>query len=321
MLIVSFCWMLLPQILYLFLWVVVRIFQYHLPWKPFAWASLFLIAGWWGIYAYGHYIGRFCFQVKPVTFSHALVPKAFNGYRIVQISDLHLQGWAGEKEKLQKAVERINSLQPDLIVFTGDLVSFDFHELDPFVDVLQKLKATDGVVSVMGNHDYSPYHRGLSSGERAKKVDSLLVAQRDKLGWNLLLNSNVSIRRGTDSIAILGVENQSCGVHQIVRRGNLKQAMEGTDGMFRILLSHDPSHWREEVLEKTDIPLMLSGHTHAMQIRIFGFTPSRWAYPECAGRYDEGGQTLYVNIGLGGTLVPIRIGANPEITEITLKRE
>lgn len=288
--------------------------------KPFALASFVALLVWWGACAYGHYFGRFCFQVKQVSYSHVLVPEAFNGYRIVQISDLHLQSWEGKKDLLQRVVDRINALHPDLIVFTGDLVSFDYRELEPFTDVLRRLNARDGVVSVMGNHDYSPYHRGLTPAQRSQKVDSLIVMQRECLGWKLLLNENVLLRRGDDSMAVVGVENQSCGTHRIVRRGRLQQAIDGTEGLFKILLSHDPSHWRAEVLSKTDIPLMLSGHTHAMQFRLCGFTPSKWAYPECDGRYDEEGQTLYVNIGLGGTLLPMRIGANPEITEIILRR-
>lgn len=197
-------------------------------------------------------------------------------------------------------------------------MSFDFHELEPLADVLKAMHATDGVVSILGNHDYDPYAPGLSPRERQARVDTLAHMQRHLLGWHLLLNEHMIIRRGTDSLAILGVENQSCGAHQVIRRGDLHRAMQGTDGMFRILLSHDPSHWRAEVLGQTDIPLTLSGHTHAMQFRILGFTPSRWVYPECDGRYDEQGQTLYVNIGLGGTL-PMRIGATPEITLITLR--
>ena len=311
--IVSLFWLLVPQVAYVMSWTVARIFHHSLPWRPFAWGSLALLALWWAVFLYGNRVGRFRSEVKSWEYACDSLPAAFEGYRIVHISDLHLDGWRGKREKLQRVIDRIQALEPDLIVFTGDLVSFDYHELAPFADMLASLHARDGVVSVLGNHDYAPYAPGLSPRERQAKVDSLADMQRRVLGWNLLQNAHHIVRRGTDSLAVIGVENQSCGTHRIIRRGNLPLAMQGTEGMFRILLSHDPSHWRAEVVGKTDIPLTLSGHTHAMQLRILGFTPSRWIYPECDGRYDEAGQTLYVNIGLGGTL-PMRIGATPEIT-------
>ncbi|MBP5619248.1 MAG: metallophosphoesterase [Bacteroidaceae bacterium] len=317
-LVVSIFWLLVPQIVYVLGWLGARLLHGHLPWRPFAWASLIILGLWWGLYLYGHYWGRFTYEVKRVEYSSRQVPQGYEGYRIVHISDFHLDGWAGHEKRLEEVVQTINGMKPDLICFTGDLVSFDYREVVPFVAVLRQLRASDGVVSILGNHDYNPYMRGLEPRQRQEFVDSLVRVQREELGWHLLLNEHMILHRGKDSLAILGVENQSCGAHQIIRRGRLHEAMEGTEGMMRILLSHDPSHWRAEVVGQTDIPLTLSGHTHAMQFRIMGFTPSRWIYPECDGRYDEGDQTLYVNIGLGGTL-PMRIGATPEITEIVLK--
>lgn len=316
--IVSLFWILLPQLVYAVLWPVVRLFHGHLAWRPFAWAGVALLSLWWVLFVWGNRVGRFRYEVKLVDFVHQALPPAFNGYRIVHISDLHLDGWQGQTARLQHIVDSINRLEPDLIVFTGDLVSFDYRELAPHSAVLASLRARDGVVSILGNHDYDPYAPHLTSQERQQKVDSLIAMQCNELGWNLLLNEHLILRRGHDSLAIIGVENQSCGAHKVIRRGRLAQAMQGTEGMFRILLSHDPSHWRAEVLGQTDIPLTLSGHTHAMQFRLFGFTPSRWIYPECDGRYNQDGQTLYVNIGLGGTL-PMRIGATPEVTLFTLR--
>lgn len=310
---------LIPQIVFAIGWLTARLFHFHLAWRPFLWAGLLLVVVWWGLYTYGHYWGRFRFEVKPVEYRNPAIPPSFDGYRMVQISDLHMDGWAGHEADLNRVVQAINGLEPDLIVFTGDLVSFNFHELETLSAPLSRLRARDGVLSILGNHDYDPYQRGLSSLQRQAMVDSLVCWQRERLGWRVLLNEHVLLRRAADSIAVVGVENQSCGVHQVIRRGRLPEAMAGTQGMFRILLSHDPSHWRAEVLGQTDIPLTLSGHTHAMQFRVLGFTPSRWAYPECDGRYDQDGQTLYVNIGLGGTL-PMRIGATPEITLFTLRR-
>lgn len=311
--------LLIPQAVFLLAWIVSKIFHFSLPWWPFAWCSAGLAVLWWAMYAYGHYWGRFRYEVNPLDYRSHLLPASFQDYRIVHISDLHLDGWQGHEHKLEHFVEVINSLQPDAIVFTGDLVSFNYREALPFTNILSLLKARDGVFSILGNHDYDPYEGGITPTERQANLQTLVNLQRDTLQWRLLLNEHAIIRRGTDSIAIIGVENQSCGAHQVIRRGRLDEAMSGTDGLFRILLSHDPSHWRAEVVGQTDIPLTLSGHTHAMQFRIFGFTPSRWVYPDCDGRYDVGPQTLYVNIGLGGTL-PMRIGATPEITLITLRR-
>ncbi len=319
-LLVSLFWLLVPQVLYALSWLAGRMLHWHVVWKPFAWGSLALLAVWWGAYAYGHWLGRFRWEVKEWTYASQRVPKAFRGYRIVHISDLHLDGWLGHEGQLRQVVRDINALNPDLICFTGDLVSLDYRELEPLLPVLRELKARDGVVSIMGNHDYDPYETNIPASQRALKVQRLEDMERDSLGWHLLLNQHLALHRGTDSLAIIGVENQSCGAHRIVRCGRLAEAMAGTEGMFAILLSHDPSHWRAEVVGHTGIPLTLSGHTHAMQMRLLGFTPSKWIYPECDGRYDEGGQTLYVNIGLGGTL-PMRIGAQPEITLLTLAGE
>jgi hypothetical protein len=174
------------------------------------------------------------------------------------------------------------------------------------------------VYAVLGNHDYLPYAR-IGARERNSAVAELVRMQREELGWQVLLNESDVIRRDTDSIAILGCENQSVGAHPVIQRGDLRKTVQGVDSMFSVLLTHDPSQWRKEVLTETDIPLTLCGHTHAMQLRLFGFTPSKWIYPECDGLYSEGEQYLYVNIGLGGTM-PWRIGATPEITLITLKR-
>lgn len=314
-------WFLIPQVFYLLSWLSCRLASSHLPWRPYAWASLFLVVLWWSVYVYGHYWGRFAYEVKPWTYTNPSLPHSFEGYRIVHISDLHLDGWKGNEGHLEEVVNTINSLQPDLICFTGDLVSLNHRELDAVSSILKQLKAKDGVVSVLGNHDYDPYEPGISARERQTRVDTLVKRERTELGWKLLLNEYVMIHRGEDSLAIIGVENQSCGVHSVIRRGRLQEAIKGTEGAMQILLSHDPTHWRAEVVGKTKIALTLSGHTHAMQLRVLGFTPSKWIYPDCDGQYvsADSTQTLYVNIGLGGTL-PMRIGANPEITLITLSK-
>ena len=316
-LVVSLFWLLVPQMVWALCWLVGRLSHVHVAWRPFAWGSVLLLAAWWSAYAYGHWVGRFRWEVKEWSYNDRRVPEAFRGYRIVHISDCHLDGWLNEKKRLMQVVSDINALKPDLICFTGDLVSRDYTELEPLLPILKQLLAKDGVVSIMGNHDYDPYESHLPARERQQKVERLQEMERDELGWRLLLNEHLIVHRGADSMAVIGVENQSCGAHRIIRRGRLAEAMAGTEGLFSILMSHDPSHWRAEVVGQTSIPLTLSGHTHAMQMRLMGFTPSKWIYPECDGRYDEGSQTLYVNIGLGGTL-PMRIGARPEITLLTL---
>lgn len=316
LLVCTFILLLLPHLLFAVARVIGWIFGFPVPYKGFGIASIVLVGVGVMLYVYGNRFGRFRSEVRQATITTRL-PQSFHGYRIVHISDLHLDGWRGHEKALQKVVERINALHPDLICFTGDLISLSAAEVTPFVSILQHLSAADGVVSVLGNHDYLPYSRHLTPRERMEETARLVSMQRDTLGWQLLLNSHLLITRQTDTIAILGCENHSVGAHPVVKRGNLPAAMKDTEGLFRILLTHDPSQWRAEVVEKTDIPLTLSGHTHAMQFRLMGFTPSSLLYPECDGLYTAGSQSLYVNIGLGGTL-PMRIGATPEVTLITL---
>lgn len=308
---------LIPNLIYLIVLGIGKLASFQVSYRPFAIVAGGLVLVLWGLLFYGYWWGRYRFQVKEVEYSSPALPAGFDGARAVHISDLHLDGWEGRRDELQKAVGIINGLHPEFIFFTGDLVSFSSEELNPFADILKGLEAP--VYAVLGNHDYSPYDRRLTDEEREEMVRNLVRKERDILGWTVLLNESALIRRGGDTLAVAGVENQSCGVHDVVRRGRLDDALQGTEGLFRILLSHDPSHWRAEVLPRTDIPLTLSGHTHAMQTRILGFTPSKWLYPECDGLYTEEGRSLYVNIGLGGTL-PFRIGARPEITLITFVR-
>ena len=266
--------------------------------------------------AYGSLIGRNLFEVKKVDITFENLPAGFDGYRIVQISDIHASSFIEREDQLGKAVGMINSLEPDLIVFTGDLITLSPDELNTLSGPLSELKAKDGVISVLGNHDYCMYSN--ASAQQKEEHLKALIAKEKELGWDLLLNENRIIRRGCDSIAVIGVENTSPSRH-FPSKGNLAKASEGTDGTFRILLSHDPMHWDAEVVGK-DYPLTLSGHTHAMQFSIFGWNPSSIIYQQNRGLYTKGKQNLYVNIGLGETLFPARIGARPEITLITLNK-
>ena len=246
------------------------------------------------------------------------IPQAFDGYRIVQLSDMHIGSWGTDTKPMQRAVSLINSLQPDLIVFTGDLVNNLASELDAFIPVLSTLQAKQGVYSVLGNHDYSTYIKWEHPSQQEAELDSL-KAKQAQMGWQLLNNRHVKLYINKDSIALIGVENS--GRPPFPDHARLQEASQGTEGMFKILLSHDPSHWRREILPDTDIHLMLSGHTHDMQTRILGFSPSMFIYPEHSGLYEEDGQKLYVNVGLGHLLYPMRLGAWPEITVLTLRKK
>ena len=310
---------LIPHVIYIVMKLASLVGKFSVSYKPYGLCALGLFLVWVLMFLYGNKVGRFRSEVKEWVFDRKDVPEAFDGYRIVHISDIHLDGWKGHEKELKDRVGEINELGADLICFTGDLVSLSSSELNDFVNILKCMNAKDGVVSILGNHDYMPYMRK-SNAERQKEVNEVVRIEREVLGWKLLMNENIIIRRDNDSIAIMGCENQSVGAHPVIQRGDLRKTMEGTDGMFSILLTHDPSRWRKEVVGKTDIPLTLSGHTHAMQFKVFGFTPSKWAYPECDGWYEEGSQSLYVNIGLGGTM-PMRLGATPEITCLTLRRK
>lgn len=313
---------LLPHIAYIIAKVLALFFHFHVAYRPFGFTALGMAGLWLCLFAYGNLFGRYFHETKKVEIPCKGLPESFKGYRIVHISDLHINGYEGKDNLLLSIIKEINALKPDLICFTGDLVSIDEAELTHFLPLLRQLKAKDGVISIMGNHDYMPYKRNVSNKERAMNVAELQRMEREDLGWKLLLNENTFIHRGNDSIAIVGSENQSLGIHSIIRRGNLTKALEGTDNSFRIILTHDPTHWRGEILgkarSKDDGTLTLSGHTHSGQFRVLGFSVARFIYKEYDGLYTEGNQHLYINIGLGGTM-PMRIGATPEITLITLR--
>ena len=266
--------------------------------------------------AYGAFIERNIFQIKEVEIVSENLPEAFDGYRIVHISDIHARSFKSRLNSLQRAVEKINGLDADIIAFTGDLITMSSSEIDSICHILGTLKAEDGIISVLGNHDYCIYADPREAG--SEKDDVRNVIEKEKaMGWNILLNENRRIARGNDTIAVIGVENTSPSKH-FPSKGDLAKASEGTEGLFRILLSHDPMHWEMEILGK-DYPLTLSGHTHAMQFSLLGWSPSRYMFKQYRGLYTENGQHLYINIGLGETIFPARIGSIPEITLITLK--
>ena len=279
--------------------------------KAFRWGLLALLVPPMVI-AYGSVVDRNRFEIKEVSLEYPDLPESFDGYRIIHISDLHARSYAKRTARLERAAQIINGLDADLIAFTGDLISLVPDEIDPIAASLSTLKAKDGVVSVLGNHDYGTY-----ADTSGVLVDDLIAKERE-MGWELLLNEHKVLHRGADSIVVIGVENTSVS-HFFPSNGDLTKASEGTDGAFRIVLTHDPMHWESEILGQ-DYALTLSGHTHAMQLSIFGWSPSSLMFKHSDGLYTEDSQHLYINVGLGETLFPARIGARPEITVITLEK-
>lgn len=287
------------------------------PTRPFTLVGVGLALYSFGCIAYGSFFGITRFEVKEVEYSSPRLPDGFDGYRIVQLSDIHIGSWQGRQKSIQKLVDMANGQEADLIVFTGDLVNQQSHELDGFAPILSRLHAPDGVYSILGNHDYGTYYHWKSPEEESANLDYLLH-QQAAMGWTMLNNDHAIVWHKGDSIALVGVEND--GEPPFSQFADLPKALRGTDGMFKILLSHNPTHWRREVLPQSDIDLMLAGHTHAMQAIFFGHSLAELMYPEWGGMYTEDGRSLYVNIGIGYVGLPFRFGAWPEITVITLKK-
>ncbi|MGC8865406.1 MAG: metallophosphoesterase [Bacteroidales bacterium] len=263
------------------------------------------------------------FRVHKVFFPVKSLPAAFRHYRIVQISDLHLGSWASVAE-LDRAISLVLEQKPDLIVFTGDLVNYSTAEAFPFEASLQRLRAPDGVLAVLGNHDYGGYTRWPSAYARRKNLEDLKKFYH-RIGWKLLNNENVIIRKENQEIAVAGVENW--GAHsRFPKRGNIQKALQGIEHVrVKILLSHDPTHWQNIVTQLApDVLLTLSGHTHGMQLGIetagIRWSPAKYFYKYWAGLYSNADETqyLYVNRGLGTIGYPGRIGILPEITLIEL---
>lgn len=278
---------------------------------------IFLIL-WWAAL-----INRFAIDVKKVDVEIPGLPEAFDGFTIAQISDFHVGTYDADTSYVAKVVDRVNALKPDLIVFTGDIVNSKSSELDPHVSPLSRLKALYGVISILGNHDYGDY--SVWPSPEAKQANRVHLDSLQKvMNWRLLKNETEIVKRGGDSIAVIGVEN--IGDHPFPIYGSLTKAYSTlNDSVTKILLSHNPAHWVDSISDQTDvnIPLTLSGHTHAMQIELFGVSPAVFRYKTWGGLYTDESKkhNLYVNIGVGAVGIPARIGATPEITLITLKEE
>lgn len=273
---------------------------------------------WWGAL-----INRYGTDVREVTYTDPSLPEAFDGLTIAQISDLHVGSFGTDTSFVSKLVDEINSLHPDVIVFTGDIVNRRTDELQPFTSPLARLRAPMGVYSILGNHDYGDYYKWPS--DSAKEANMQLMYRLQKqMGWQLLNNESRTLRAGTDSLIIIGVEN--IGDPPFPVYGDLDKAYPGdlADPAFKILLSHNPAHWVDDIAESPDknIALTLAGHTHAMQMELFGLSPAAFRYDTWGGLYNDtqSSHGLYVNIGAGEVGIPARIGATPEITFITLRR-
>ena len=271
------------------------------------------------IVVYGSFIGFQKLEVTRVEIAFDDLPEAFDGYRIVQFSDAHVGTFTnGREDLLRRAVDSINAQHADAIMFTGDLQNIRPEEVRPHMEVLSKLKAKDGVFSVMGNHDY-----GIYTGEDEYLQyhnEKVLLGIEQDMGWDLIVNSHRWLRRGKDIIVLAGLANESTDP-RFPKRANLPGALWGTKrDRFIIMLEHDPSAWRSLILPHSHAQLTLSGHTHAMQFSLFGWSPMSLRAKEVDGLYEINNRYLYVSKGLGG-LIPFRFGATGEIVVITLRKK
>ena len=316
----TFAW-LVPNVLWLLSWLIGKLFAYRVPYAPFGWTAAGILLLIWGCLLYGHYLGRFSIKVNQVEYACHDVPKAFNGYKVVHISDLHVDSFEDTAD-LQKVIDSVNAQDADIILFTGDMTTGSMEGIKLHEKALKSLKAKEGVLSVLGNHDFFIYDREYRNDkERCAAADRLTQYEREVLGWQVLRNESYQIKKGDDSIAVAGVDNINGGQgFRTIQKGDLSKAMAGLDGIFTILMTHDPSHWRAEVLPRSHAQITLSGHTHAAQVRLFGWSLANLSFNECDGRYDQDGRMLYVNAGIGCT-APFRIGCPSEITVITLKNK
>ena len=268
--------------------------------------------------------GKYHTVVKHTFITSPVLPASYDGYRIVQLSDFHLGTYRNNPDFVRNVVQLVQAQKPDLIVFTGDLVNYNADELDPFISELSRFKAPDGVFSIMGNHDYMTYIKWKTEADQYRNICKLRQNER-KMGWTLLLNDHRILSRGTDSIAIAGIEND--GNPPFPQHGDLAKALNGIpakmDGkpFYKILLSHDPCHWQSSITEHTDVQLTLSGHTHGGQLEILGFAPLSLITKHWGGLYQQGGQKLYVSTGIGEAFLTFRYGIWPQIDVITLQKK
>lgn len=284
-----------------------------------SWLGLAAGSTLFGSLIYG-FSNKYNYHVKKVKLAFDNLPAGFKGMKIVHISDIH-SGSFTNKKAVQHGVERILQEKPDLILFTGDLVNDRATEMADYMDVFNQLKAPMGVYSSLGNHDYGDYvswpYNGVSKEQNLENLKKVHA----QLGWRLLMNEHVALERGGEKIALMGIENWSAKA-RFPKHGKMELAYPGAEQYpFKILLSHDPSHWDAQVKSHyPDVDLMLSGHTHGMQFGVelpgFKWSPVQYMYRQWAGLYEDGKQKLYVNPGFGFIGYPGRVGILPEITVI-----
>lgn len=284
--------------------------------KWIGWAiTLILFIG----FIIGIFYGRWNWKVHRIELEFLHLPEDFHEIKLVQISDVHIGSFFDNHEKVKKAILQINDLQPDYVFFTGDLVNNTADEIHGWENIFLEIKAKKGKFSILGNHDYGDYVKWENKAEKENNLNKLIQLHRT-IGFTPLLNESVKL---TEGFWLLGVENW--GKAPFRQSGKLKETLNNIpEEHFKLLLSHDPSHFDEQVIH-TNIDLTLSGHTHGMQFGIerFGlkWSPVSWKYKKWAGLYKEGNQFLYVNRGFGYIGFPGRVGIYPEITEITLKKK
>lgn len=271
----------------------------------------------WFVLFWGSFVGFNKLEINRQVYASPDLPKAFDGYRIVQFSDAHVGSYMKHNSwLLQRAIDSINAQKPDLIVFTGDLQNIQPSELYPHMDVLSSLKAKDGIFSILGNHDYAEY----VGCDEAMKVANCreTVSLERQMGWTVLLNEHRMIEHEGQHIVIAGMENDGNG-KKFPRKGDISKTLEEvSDSDFILMLEHDPYSWRHRILPESHAQLTLSGHTHGMQFNILGWCPLSLTGQDYNGWYQEGKQSLFVTAGLGG-LIPFRFGATGEVVVITLK--
>jgi predicted MPP superfamily phosphohydrolase len=269
--------------------------------------------------------GRFNFKVKRHNLTFPGLPRSFDGLKIVQVSDFHIGCFIGNEKQVQRGIDLVNRENPDIIFFTGDLITIHADEVVPFIPILSQLKAKIGKYSILGNHSYSGHDYF-----HWNKVDSpetnleKIISHHKTIGFDILLNESRKIALNGDAITVLGIENW--GYLPFPQAGDLDKALEGVDpGAFKILLSHDPSFWEAKVMDHYPVELTLSGHTHGMQIGVkigsFEWSPASFKYKRWGGLYRENGKFLNVNRGFGHVIYSARIGMPPEITVFELNSE
>ncbi|MDE7411621.1 MAG: metallophosphoesterase [Paramuribaculum sp.] len=291
-------------------------------WRYLSWIGVTLAAFlfcdmWWGAL-----VTRFEVNVVSQDIYVKNLPDDMDGYRLAQISDLHVGTYGTDTTYIDKLVNEVNSLDVDAVVFTGDIVNRRSEELLPFVTVFSRLTAPDGVYAILGNHDYGDYSDWESPAAKALNMTRLYDYYRD-MGWRLLRNEHVYLKKGNDSIALIGVENIGDPPFKVY--GSLTDSYPMlSDSVTKVLLTHNPAHWDMEIADNdtVNIALSLSGHTHAMQMEVLGLSPAALRYPQWQGLYKDNSEShqLYVNIGIGAVGMPMRMGTPPEVTVITLKK-